>query len=183
MSAVLHLADPVVGAIVSFTLAAIFLTGAVDKLKARDVFVSVVQAYGLLPIPLVVVFSFVIMAAELLIGAALLVPATWPFSQTAALGLLTIMSGAIVINLLHGRTELDCGCGGASADQQLSWGLVLRNIGLGALITLTLMPVHARALTRLDYATMTVGTLALFGLYATTNQLLANAPRVASLRF
>ncbi|MBI2800892.1 MAG: DoxX family protein [Gammaproteobacteria bacterium] len=183
MSAALHLADPVVVAIVSFALAAIFLTGAADKLKARDVFVSVVQAYGLLPIPLVVVFSFAIAVAELLIGAALLIPATWPFSQTAALGLLVIVSGAIVINLLRGRTELDCGCGGASADQPLSWGLVLRNVGLGALIALTLIPLQARALTSLDYATMAVGTVALFGLYAATNQLLANAPRVASLRF
>ena len=173
--------DPVLIHIASAVLGAIFLAGALDKFKDRHLFIGVVQAYGLLPVPLVVVFAFLVASAELGIGLALWVPASWPAAQVAGIGLLAVVTAAVVINLLRGRTELSCGCGGASADQQLSWSLVARNAALASLLlSATAMPV-ARELSVLDYGTIALGTCVGFGLYAALNQLLANAPRLASL--
>ena len=83
--------DPVLIHAASFSLGAIFLAGAYDKLKDRDLFVGVVQAYGLLPVPLVVVFSFFIALAELAIGLALWLPSCWPAAQLAGCALLMLV--------------------------------------------------------------------------------------------
>jgi Methylamine utilisation protein MauE len=175
--------DPVYGYSASYTLGAIFLAGALDKLKARELFVSIVQAYGLLPIPLVAVFALAVGIAELVIGCLLFFPASWPFAQYWGIALLVLVTAAVVINLLRGRTELSCGCGGASADQTLSWALVARNVALGSLLSIATLPSTARAMTMLDYFTIVVAVVLGFGLYAAANQLLANAPRLASLSY
>jgi uncharacterized membrane protein len=175
--------DPVLIYAASFVLGAIFLAGAADKFKDRQVFVGVVQAYGLLPVPLVVVFSFGVALAELLIGLALWVPITWPWAQCAGIALLLVVTGAVMINLARGNTELSCGCGGASADQQLSWGLVGRNAVLAAVLGAATATPAARELVWLDYAMVALATAVGFGLYAAANQLLANRPRLASLEF
>jgi len=173
--------DPVFTHGVSYALGAIFLAGAAGKLRDRHVFVAVVQAYGLLPVPTVVVFSFLVMLAELAVGIALWLPPAWPLAQWAGLGLLGVVTGAVIVNLLRGRTDLDCGCGGAGGDQRLSWGLVLRNALLAAALAFAAARPGERDLVWLDYATMLVATLSLFGLYAGANQLLANRPQLALL--
>ena len=99
----------------------------------------------------------------------------------AGLGLLGVVTGAVIVNLLRGRTDLDCGCGGAGGDQRLSWGLVLRNALLAAALAFAAARPGERDLVWLDYATMLVATLSLFGLYAGANQLLANRPQLALL--
>lgn len=175
--------DPVLLHATSYTLGAVFLAGALAKLRERHVFVGVVQAYGLLPVPLVVVFSFCVMLAEFAVGAALWWPPAWPWAQFAGLVLLAVVTGAVVVNLLRGRTDIDCGCGGASGDQQLSWALVGRNGVLALLLGLGTAPASVRALQWLDYATIAFATLTGFALYAGVNQLLANRPRLASLEF
>jgi Methylamine utilisation protein MauE len=175
--------DPVLIYAASFLLGAIFLAGAYDKLKDRDLFVGVVQAYGLLPVPLVVVFSFFIALAELAIGLALWVPSCWPAAQLAGCALLAVVTVAVVINLLRGHTELSCGCGGASADQELSWSLVARNVVLTALLFFATATPLTRALTGFDYGTIVLATGVGFGLYAALNQLLANTPRLASFGY
>ncbi|MGD9603296.1 MAG: MauE/DoxX family redox-associated membrane protein [Gammaproteobacteria bacterium] len=173
--------DPVFVHGVSYALGAIFLAGAADKLRDRHVFIGAVQAYGLLPVPFVVVFSFGVMLAELAVGLALWMPPVWPHAQWAGLALLGVVTGAVIINLLRGHTELDCGCGGAGGDQPLSWGLVARNGGLAAALVLAAATPGARELVWLDYAMVLVTTASLFGLYAGANQLLANRPRLARL--
>ena len=175
--------DPVLIYAASFLLGAIFLAGAYHKLKNRELFVGIVQAYGLLPVPLVVVFSLCVALAELTIGLALWVPRSWPAAQLAGCALLAVVTAAVVINLLRGRPELSCGCGGASADQELSWSLVARNVVLGVvLLSATATPL-TRTLTVFDYGTIVLATGIGFGLYAALNQLLANAPRLASFGF
>jgi uncharacterized membrane protein len=100
--------------------ALVFLAGAARKLRQRAMFAGIVQAYGLLPVPLIAVCSLAVALAECVIGEALLLPAARPAVPLARLALLAIVTGAVGINLLRGRTDLDCGCGGASADQTLS---------------------------------------------------------------
>ncbi len=173
--------DPVLPYAASYTLGAIFLAGAHAKWRERHVFVAVVQAYGLLPVPLVTVFSFCVMLAEFGVGLALWWPPLWPVAQLAGVALLAVVTGAVGVNLLRGRTDIDCGCGGASGDQQLSWALVGRNAVLALFLAAAASPAAARDLQWLDYGTIAFATAIGFALYAAVNQLLANRPRLASL--
>lgn len=174
--------DPVFAYVISFAAGAILLAGAWDKWQDREIFAGIVEAYGLLPVPMTAVFAFGVMLAEGLIGAALFLPLWWPAAQIAAILLLFIVTLGVVINLLRGRTELSCGCGGASGDQTLSWWLVMRNFLFVGLLVLAMLPNAPRALSVLDFGTIILGSMLLFGLYTAANQLLANAPRVASLK-
>ncbi len=174
--------DPVIAYVISFAAGAILLVGAWDKWQDREIFAGIVEAYGLLPVPMTAVFAVGVMLAEGLIGVALFLPSWWPAAQVAAMLLLFIVTLGVAINLLRGRTELSCGCGGASGDQALSWWLVLRNGLFVALLALATLPRAPRALAVLDVGTIVLGSVLLFGLYTVGNQLLANAPRVASLK-
>lgn len=173
--------DPVLIHATSYLLGTLFLVGALDKLKHRHVFIGAVQAYRLLPVPAVVVFSFLLALTELSIGFALWIPAVWPFAQFAGVALLMLVTGAVMINLLRGHTEMDCGCGGASADQPLSWHLIARNGILVALLLGASATPVLRELVWLDYVSIALAAAVGFGLYATANQLLANAPHLATL--
>lgn len=46
--------------------------------------------------------------------------------------LLMIYAAAIGVNLVRGRHEIDCGCGGAP--EPISWALVIRNVALSAML-------------------------------------------------
>jgi hypothetical protein len=60
--------------------------------------------------------------------------------------------------------------------------LVLRNLLLSGLVLLALAPVSARPLNWLDLLVIVFGVLIAGGLYLGMNQLLAQAPRIATLR-
>ncbi|MEN9727853.1 MAG: Methylamine utilization protein mauE [Pseudomonadota bacterium] len=177
--------DPVIALAASLLMAAIFAAGAVDKLRVPALFAAIVQAYGLLPGILVTPVAWGVALMEAGIALALCVPAAWPWAQWAGLVLLFIVTAAVVINLLRGQVGIDCGCGGASADQELSWALVWRNLALAALLALPLVHPWAdetgRTLGLGDGLIVVFAVLAGFGLYAGVNQLLANTPRLRDL--
>jgi hypothetical protein len=50
-----------------------------------------------------------------------------------AIVLLLLFAWAMAVNLRRGRDHIDCGCGGGSPRQTLSWALVWRNLGLAGL--------------------------------------------------
>ena len=65
------------------------------------------------------------------------------FAAFASAALFAAYTGAIAINLQRGRIHIDCGCGMArlaGRDQQLSWGLVVRNTLLMAAALVATMP-------------------------------------------
>jgi hypothetical protein len=173
--------DPVPALAANFLMAAIFAAGAAEKLRAPWMFAAIVQAYGLLPTVLVTPVAWSVALAEALIALALCLPATDPWAQWGGLLLLAVVTGAVTVNLLRGQVGINCGCGGASADQELSWALVWRNLALAGLVSLPLVDGTGRVLGVADYLTTAFAVLAGFGLYAGANQLLANAPRLHDL--
>ena len=89
----------------------------------------------------------------------------------AAAVLLTVYSCAIAINLLRGRRDLDCGCGGPP--QRLHPGLVGRNLALVAMGLLACAPVNTRQLGWLDGLSF-AGTVACATLlWAASNRLMS----------
>lgn len=181
----LLLLDPVVARTAGAALSVIFLTGAWQKLRDPPLFQANVENYRLLPEGLTSVAAILLPLWELAAGVLLLFGSTRTAAALLTVGLLLVVTAAVVVNLLRGRTEIDCGCGslgGHVGDQTLSWGLTIRNGVLAVAALLTLREDSGRILVWIDYLSVVGGTLGLLGLYVTVNQLMANQPRLQALR-
>jgi len=174
--------DPVLGHALAGATALVLLVGAAQKVRDWPGFRSALGAYRLLPEVLVTPAALALPAFETIAGFALFAPACRSAGALLALALLATVTGAVAINLARGRTDIDCGCGGAEGRQRLSWGLVARNAMLMAALVVGAQPTGPRPLGIFDFATLTFATLALYGLYACASQLLANRPRLVDLR-
>lgn len=173
--------DPVAVHGLAATLAILLMFGAWQKLRDPLVFSAAVENYGLLPVSWVPVLAFCLPVMEAAAGAMLLLPNTAMLGGATALLVLSLATSAVVVNLLRGRRDIDCGCGGLS-HQPLSWGLVSRNLALMAAVLVVMHGDIERGLVWLDYLTVTATVLALFGLYVVFNQLLANRPATPVFR-
>lgn len=170
-------------------LAAILLLGAFDKLRDFRAFESAVAGYRLLPSTIHRAFAVTFVAAEGLGGVLLL---SWSGSVAgAALGLATLAVAVmgLSVNLVRGRTDIDCGCGGVSTSGSgLSWWLVVRNAVL-CLDAVAILAVHLGAIPGyhlswlgVDGITFVGATLAMLGLYYIFNQLIEVHMRIQKLR-
>lgn len=103
--------------------AGLFASAALHKLRTFTEFTGFMAGYRLLPRVVVPAAAAVIVLAEIVAVAGALSAS----SLTAFLpgALLLLYAGAMGVNLLRGRRDIDCGCGGTP--MPLSWSLVLRN--------------------------------------------------------
>jgi hypothetical protein len=177
--------DVVVAHALQAALSVLLLVGASAKLRDLGLFRAHIENYQLLPEALVAPAAAVLAIWELACGLALLLAPVLSITRTAAVALLLVVTAAVAINLLRGRTDIDCGCAGLSGhsgEQRLSWALVLRN----ALLLLALFAATAghaeRTLVWLDYLSVAGTTLALLGLYVAAGQLLVNHPRLQAIK-
>jgi len=174
--------DPTLPHMFAALLAIVLLAGAWTKLRDVGGFVFAVGQYRLLPLALAPAAAWSLLAAEGVAGVLLLPLATRVAGAWLASAVLSVVTTAVVVNLLRGRRDIDCGCGGPEGAQHLSWGLVLRNALLIAAALLAVAGVAPRDLVWLDRLTVLAGALALYGLYAAANQLMVNQPRLLKLR-
>jgi hypothetical protein len=174
--------DPTLPHMAAALLAIVFLGGAWQKLRDMGGFAMAIEQYRLLPSSWAWPVAWVLWTAEAAAGLLLLPLSTRALGAMMALAVLVMVTLAVAINLLRGRREIDCGCGGLEGKQHLSWGLVLRNGLLGLAGGLAVASEVPRDLVWLDGITVVAGTLALYGLYAAANQLMANRPRLTNLR-
>ena len=177
--------DPLALKLVSISFGLLLLLAAAHKLTSLREFRATLSAYELLPDALIAPVSTLLPIIEALLGVAWLLAYQPIFVALASAVLLASYTSGIVINLLRGRVHIDCGCGmGRSAgnDQQLSWGLVVRNSLLIIAALTTSLPAGARALGWVDYVTLIAGLLAIILLYGATNQLLNNGAAIGAWR-
>lgn len=121
-------------------VALILLTAAWGKARRMDAFVAAVRNYRLIPERLATPLATLLPVVEALAGGALLAN---PFDQQGAFlaGILFLLYAlAMGANLARGRRSIDCGCDLSGRGQPLSWRLVARNLGLVALLAVTLVP-------------------------------------------
>ncbi len=170
-------ADPIALGTIVGALALVMFSAAWHKLSEPDMFAGSLGAYRLLPPALVAPVARVLPLIEAALGVAILVPLT----RAAALVLLAVLllayGAAMAINLLRGRSDIDCGCGGAS--HPLSWGLVGRNLVLAAAAVLASRPTLERSMDWIDALTLVLGVLAFYALYLMADELLRQASRLA----
>lgn len=174
------LLDPVVVHAAAATLAIVLIAGALAKLRDLELFRYAVDNYGLLGHRAGGLFAPAFAVAELLAGGALVFEPTRGFGTLLGLAVMALATGAVAISLLRGRDRIECGCGGAG--QRISWGLVVRNLGLSAGLVLAAADELPRDLGPVDYFSVAGAILALLALYACANQLLANQPLLKELQ-
>jgi hypothetical protein len=163
--------DPAIGWTVVLVLAGVFGTAAVSKLRALDAFVGVVHNYRLLPEALERPIAYALPGVELAIAMGVLVQTTRTTAALAAAILLTLFAGAMAINLMRGRRDIDCGCFATVLRQHLSWPLVLRNLLLAGLALAVVPGLHVRDLGWLDLVTVGCASAALVFVYAAASRL------------
>lgn len=161
------------GTLLALAVALILAGGAATKLLDLDDFARAVAAYELVPEPLAPTFVRFYPAAELAAALLLLPPATRGWGALLAAAVILAATLGVAVNLRRGRAVIDCGCGGLSGRQPISWWLVARN----GLLLLLLAALGAAA-QPLDAPGVLVGALALALIYAAGDQLLANGLRM-----
>ncbi|MCD6681821.1 MAG: methylamine utilization protein MauE [Burkholderiaceae bacterium] len=171
--------DPVLGHAVAGALALVLAVGAWSKLVDLEAFAFAVERYRLLPPAAARALGFVLPFAEIAAVALLVVPGLRPAGALLAGTILVLVSGAVVANLLRGRIDIDCGCGGPGQRQTLSWRLPMRNAVLVAACALAAAPAASRPLVWLDAFTATFAAAALWFVYAAADELLSDSQRLS----
>jgi uncharacterized membrane protein YphA (DoxX/SURF4 family) len=117
--------------IMRFFIAAVFLRAGMAKLAGRKEFAVAVANYQIVPASLAGATAMILPAAEVTAGLLLLL-GVLPGLAAALAALLACFCAAIAVNLGRGRV-FDCGCGGSTSAQTISWRHVAVNLALAAL--------------------------------------------------
>jgi hypothetical protein len=173
--------DPAVHVTVRLGLSLLLLWAANHKRRDVAGFRSALASYQLLPATWIGPCAIGLIVAEIGVTAGLWLPGLVRSAGVAAAGLFTVYAVAIVINLLRGRRDIDCGCAGGAGDRPLSGALVLRNGVLVSAAGMVALPTLARPLMWLDAITISAGVATLALLYAAADALLVHAPKIAVL--
>lgn len=173
--------DPTAAWTISIALALVFGASAALKLADFEEFHAAVANYRIVPERFAGAFAVLVPVAEAAGAAGILIPPAHRAAAAILLILLIVFTAAIVINLMRGRLNVDCGCFGPALRQPLSWWLPARNVLLMALAAIAILPAAGRAMTALDVATMLLGAATVVVLYLAANYLLANLPRLRAL--
>ena len=160
----------------AWLLAGVFGLALRHKLNAWPRFLASFQAYDLLPHRWVKVVAPVIVLAELVALAGLLLGpfvgvAIMQLGFASALSLLVVYFTGMLINVLRGRSYIDCGCG--DDPTPLGLGVLARNalligLALGGIFGQGIEPSFLTFLVSAGFALLGLG------LYLGYEQLLAN---------
>jgi hypothetical protein len=174
--------DPAIGALLAGALALLFVSAGLQKLRAPAHFAAAFRAYRVLP-ESVSYLGWLVPLLELTVGVALLVRSSRAGAAAAGAALLVTYATAIGINLLRGRRDLDCGCGGPSERRPIGSWMVWRNLLLAGVLAAMLLPGTARPLGPADALTIGAGTVVAALLYMSLERLFEKvAPRAALMR-
>jgi hypothetical protein len=175
--------DPAFGYLIIAGAALLFASAAVRKFQDLARFTEIFTAYRVLPAALARRVAWLIPCIEITIAAAL----SWEPGRrlgvvSATLVLIAYGSG-LGVNLLRGRRDLDCGCGGPRGRRSIAPWMVWRNLLLAGAVGIAAMPWSARFLGLTDALTVAGGLIAGALLYATADRLLGDvAPRARALK-
>lgn len=126
-----------VSAFIETIIGSLFLLSSIYKLANYADFHATVSAYQLLPRSLSKAFGWILPPLELGVGLGLIFHSGMPV-RVIAIALFGMFAFAVGVNLLRGRSELNCGCSFANGehDNIIGWPLVFRNIGLAGILIL-----------------------------------------------
>lgn len=167
--------DPAIGWILALSLGLLLASAAVHKLRNPARFRSALAGYRLLPEAALSASGVVVIGIEFAAAALLVLPAERPLGGALAAALMAAYGTAIGINLLRGRTRIDCGCLGVGTSDRIAWWMVGRNVALALVALVVRLPATPRELEALDWVTV-AGTVAVVALLFSTVGRLASLP-------
>jgi hypothetical protein len=149
----------------------VFATALAGKVRHLDEWVGIVANYRLAPDLFSRLLAGLVMALEALVVLLLGAGLAPRVGAALAICLLCVFAIGMTVNLLRGRTEIDCGCFQSGLRQRLSIALVVRNL----LLVLALSPslgVASRPLSFLQGLDGIGAGMVIFLLYQTLGQIL-----------
>lgn len=174
--------DPAFSTAAALALGLLFVASAVAKLRDPQAFVGTVANYRLLPMMLAAPAAWVVIGVELVVAVGLFLQRG---DALAAAGLMLAgYAVAMGVNLLRGRTHIDCGClGFGGAHPTIGWDLVGRNLLLASAALATgLLPRDPRALGAADWISILGAVVAGAFIYLCFEQLSAIKARARMVR-
>lgn len=165
--------DPLLHVQIALGLTLLFASTAAHKVRHSARFQAQLAEYRLLPAMLVGPVAWLIVLVELGIAFALPWPALRPAAGAAAAAVLVGYGLAISVNLLRGRSYIDCGCGDTPV--LLSSWLLLRNGLLAAAAAALMLPIADRTMGWADLAVALISLPVLILVHRAVEQLLENA--------
>jgi hypothetical protein len=173
--------DPVLSLTVALLIAFVFARAGMHKVMQYSRHVEIVADYRVAPRWLVPLLAPLVIIVEFAAAVLALWPATRSLGLALAAGLLLVYVFAIGLNLLRGRTSIDCGCAWGSQGQRISAWLLLRNILLLGVSLAAIAPMAQRSLHVLDWLLTACASLAVIVVYVTGDLLIANWSKLSQL--
>jgi hypothetical protein len=174
--------DPAVGLLLVATVALLFGSAGVHKLRDLRRFDEIFAAYGLVPVVSRLRLSWGVPVLELAVAVGLLFDGSRLYAALTGIVLILAYASAIRINLRRGRRDLACGCGGPNDRTPIALWMVWRNIIVALVLVGALAPWGARPLGFTDAVTVVCGLLTVALIYLCIDQLMGNVQRAAHLR-
>jgi len=174
--------DPVFQLALRTFLILLWLMAIAHKMRDMPRFAATVSDYRLVPALLAGPAAVCVTMLECCVLLALLLVPQHPAGPLGSAVLLLAYGAAISVNLARGRRDIDCGCFGPLARQQLDGWLVWRNLLLAALSLCCLLSAGSRELLWLDYFSTMAAVVVLAGLHQIVSMLIANINAVDRLR-
>jgi len=169
--------DITISFVIRFLLVFIFLRAALHKVNHYQHFKVQLRTYRLLPDSLVPAFTIFLIFLEGILSFTLPI-AGWLYPSYIAAAVLVLYASAMAVNLLNGRSDLDCGCSGPwGFPQTISWSRVVRNAVLAILAVATAWPDTFRDISIQDGSTISLASIAVIFIYASIEQAFANQQR------
>jgi hypothetical protein len=162
--------DPAIGALLAGAFALLFASAALHKLRDLTGFAQLLAAYRVLPAARYL--AWLVPVAESLVALGLLLPRSRAPAALTGACLLLLYAAAIALNLMRGRRELSCGCGGPDERRPIAPWMVTRNALLACAIAVTALPAAARVLQTVDLLTVAGGIAVAALLYMSADGLL-----------
>ncbi|MFJ8516171.1 MauE/DoxX family redox-associated membrane protein [Lysinibacillus xylanilyticus] len=122
--------------------ALIFLTSSISKIKNYEDHVFSIIEYKIIPTKYVRKYAVIDITLEILLGLAFLIGMYIKYAFVGSTLILAIYTIVISINVIKGRTDIDCGCGGIVGAHKLSWMLVYRNLILIIVLVVSLLMIN-----------------------------------------
>jgi uncharacterized membrane protein YphA (DoxX/SURF4 family) len=164
------------------SIALLFASAGVHKLRDMRRFDEIFSAYGLMPALARLRVSRIVPILEIGVAAGLLIDVCRPYAGAVGIVMLWGYAAAIAVNLRRGRRDLACGCGGPDERRPISAWMVWRNILMSLALAVVLQPWASRPLGFTDGVTIVFGLLTITLVYLCTDRLLGYTQRTAQLR-
>ncbi len=177
MSALLSF-DPALSLGLRGAVVLILMAAASHKLHNWQGFKAAVAGYEILPSALIPSAAIFMVVSEIVIaGGLILFPLTIVPALLAA-GIFVLYGAAMALALVRGKQSFDCGCGGLSKSQDVSWSLVTRNGVIAAVVLFLATPMAFSHFVWVDWGTALF--VAAFGalLFAAADTLLDNRMQI-----